>query len=613
MVYEIRPVPARSRRGVTGASAPRIFHPVKILHKYVLKEHFGPLMFAMTALTSLLLLQYIAKRFGELVGKGLPWSIIMEFLLLSLPLTIALSLPMAVLVSTLYAFSRLASENEITAMKASGVSLRNVLTPVLWAAVGVTVFMLGFNDQILPRANHKLRSLQGDIAQKKPTFALREQVINEVSPGKLYLRAGRLSQTSNTMRDITIYDLGDPTRRRTIYADSGNMAMSPNQADLLLTLYNGTVQDVPTSAPDQLQRLYFQTQLTRVPGVGNSFRKTENDTFKGEREMSICEMERNAVAARTRFVAARKEFRDKVAFARKKGVKLSKEVLDTRTTLPVSIGLGEAYCALLGKLKVKALVAQTPAPQNPVQDSVKARTDSARKSIDSAAAISGPVTPQADTPRTPITLQRGTAPIRPPITVPAAVAGGPAPSLGTPATTTAPVTGTKIHAPSTGAETDPFEFVQKEAIPGQMEGVRLKVIDTLRSINRYDVEIQKKFALAFACFIFVLLGAPIALRFPRAGVGLTIGVSLVVFGLYYVGLIAGESLARRGLVPPFVSMWIANAVFLTLALVLLARMGKEAGSNRGGDLGEILDGIKYRLKRRGLRMASRVIPRTSTP
>ena len=252
----------------------------------------------MTALTSLLLLQYIAKRFGELVGKGLPWSVIGEFLVLSLPLTIALSLPMAVLVATLYAFSRLAAENEITAMKASGVSLRNLMTPVLLAALGVTFFMVGFNDQVLPRSNHKLRTLQGDIAQKKPTFALREQVINEVSPGKLYLRAGRLSQTTNVMRDITIYDLGDYSRRRTIYADSGNMTMSPDQQDLLLTLYSGTVQDVPVQSPEQLQRLYFKTQLIRVRGVGNEFQKTQNDTYKGEREMSVCEMQRNAVQAR---------------------------------------------------------------------------------------------------------------------------------------------------------------------------------------------------------------------------------------------------------------------------------------------------------------------------
>ena len=71
------------------------------------------------------------------------------------------------------------------------------------------------------------------------------------------------------------------------------------------------------------------------------------------------------------------------------------------------------------------------------------------------------------------------------------------------------------------------------------------------TIDGDQVEIEKKFAIAAACVIFVLLGAPVALRFPRGGVGLTIGVSLGVFGLYYVGLVAGEALARANLVPPF--------------------------------------------------------------
>jgi lipopolysaccharide export system permease protein len=120
---------------------------VKILHRYVLKEHVGPLTFALTALTSILLLQYIGKHFGELVGKGLPAVVIAEFFALSIPLTVALTLPMAVLVATLYAFSRLAAENEITALKASGVSLVSVLKPVLWAALGVTVVMIAFESQ----------------------------------------------------------------------------------------------------------------------------------------------------------------------------------------------------------------------------------------------------------------------------------------------------------------------------------------------------------------------------------------------------------------------------------------------------------------------------------
>ena len=89
---------------------------MKILSRYVLKEHAGPLVFALAALTSLLLLNYVAKQFGALVGKGLPWTAIVEFFALSIPFTVATTLPMAVLISTLYAFIRLAAEIEITAL-----------------------------------------------------------------------------------------------------------------------------------------------------------------------------------------------------------------------------------------------------------------------------------------------------------------------------------------------------------------------------------------------------------------------------------------------------------------------------------------------------------------
>ena len=570
----------------------------------------GPLLFALTALTSLLLLQYIAKRFGELVGKGLPWSVIFEFLGLSIPLTVALSLPMAVLVATLYAFSRLAAENEITAMKASGVSLRNVLTPVLWAALGVTIFMVGFNDQILPRANHKLRTLQGDIAQKKPTFALSEQVINEVSPGKLYLRAGHLSQTSNRMREITIYDMGDPAIRRTIYADSGNMAMSANQQDLQLTLYSGTVQDVPADHIEQLQRLYFNTQKIRVPGVGNAFQKTQNDNYKGEREMSVCEMQRNAVTSHNQFVSALKEYRQDVAIAKKRGVKLTKEALTVTQKEPISVGVGRVYCNFLKQLKIKELLAeepptpvrmqaQVPAPLPAKQDTgVKVfadtskvvhkgplNVDSLRRAFLPKNAVTGKFTPA---PSSGLILPPPTAGHTPP-----AVAKPTIPSpLGTPPAHASP--GDTV--PPGGGMAMP-----NEVIPGQVESARLRLMDALRNINVYEVEIQKKFALAAACFILVLLGAPIALRFPRGGVGLTIGVSLVVFGLYYVGLIAGESLARRGMMPPVVSMWLANLLFGTIALIMLARMGRESGTSRGGDFSEMIDTIRHKVFRRPMR------------
>jgi lipopolysaccharide export system permease protein len=492
---------------------------VKILHRYVLKEHVGPLTFALTALTSILLLQYIGKHFGDLVGKGLPTLVIAEFFGLSIPLTVALTLPMAVLVATLYAFSRLAAENEITALKASGVSLGSVLEPVLWAALGVTLVMIVFNDQVLPRSNHRLATLQRDIAQKKPTFGLREQVINEVSPGKFYLRAGHLDEASNMMREVTIYDMSDPTRRRTIFADSGNMGMSKGMTDLELTLYNGNMQDVPTNNPDELQRLYFNVDLIRVRGVGNQFQKTTIDSYKSDREMTVCEMQAAQDRARREHEAVRKEFEKNLASLRKAKVKLSKEVLNEDPREPWDVGLGRLYCNAIALLKPKVAHAQAP--------------------------------PRASGVSTPGTSR-------------------PAPSP----------EDTRLQPPDVSNQI------------ATLEAMRARLDESTQLMNAYGVEIHKKFALAVACFVFVLLGAPIALRFPRGGVGLTIGVSLFVFALYYVCLIAGESLGKRGLMPAVLSMWMANVIFAMIALLLLSKMGKEGSTARGGDMREMVDSIR---------------------
>ena len=130
-----------------------------------------------------------------------------------------------------------------------------------------------------------------------------------------------------------------------------------------------------------------------------------------------------------------------------------------------------------------------------------------------------------------------------------------------------------------------------------MDLARIRLNETLGSMNNYDVEIHKKFALAVACVVFVLLGAPVALRFPRGGVGLVIGVSLFVFAAYYSCLIAGEELSNRGMLPPWIAMWAANAIFGGFGLPLALHMGRESGSARGGGLAELLENLRYRMRR----------------
>lgn len=526
---------------------------LKIVTRYILTEHVGPLVFSLSALTSLMLLNYVAKRLGELVGKGLPPRVIAEFLLLSVPFTVAMTLPMAVLVSTLHAFSRMASENEITAFKASGMSLRRLVVPVIVSASLLTLLMVWFNDQVLPAANHRLSTLSNDIARKKPTFALREQIINEVSPGRLYLRAAHLTRVGSAMKDVTIFDLGDPQRRRTIRADSGLLALTPDGRDLLLTLFSGNVIELTAADPTRLQRNFFTTDLVRVRNIGNSLERDSLGGEKSDREMTVCELERKVRHAEV--------VRDSALTALKTLDPMAYKAIPHRT---VKRGIGDAYCRMqswwhgvhfLKQAQAAGLPRQAPAAHVPV--------------------------PQA--------------PAHMPPQAPARVPPPPAqaPVGGTPG-----ATGTPAVPPSAGGTALPPSGaigVAERSVLG--ESVRMSVEQAQTIIDGNQVEIEKKFAIAAACVIFVLLGAPIALRFPRGGVGLTIGVSLGVFGLYYVGLIAGEDLARRGMLSPFWAMWSPNIGLLAVGLVLMARLGREGTTSRGSETSEWWGRLVSRLRR----------------
>lgn len=549
---------------------------MKIINRYVLREHIGPLVFALTALTSLLLLNYIAKRFGDLVGKGLPWSVILEFFYLSVPFTVAMTLPMAILVATLYAFSRLASENEITALRASGVSLNRLLVPVMMGAGVLALAMLAFNDQVLPRANHRLRMLQSDIATKKPTFALREQVINEVIAGRFYLRANHLEEYSNVMREVTIWDLNDPLRPRTILADSGSMAFAPNRTDLILTLHHGHMREVPRDEQDQLQRMFFDSDHIRVEGVANQLERSDDQgRYRGDREMSICEMQENLSEHQVDAAVTRFQLESALVAATRSAVTGEPQTI-LQEELPPSVGIGaeaprpgrtilppgfeirkragltSTYCAMLSRMGVATQVA-----------------------------FGGVQTLHAATVQQPV---RGDTTVALPDTAPV-------------------VTTTPLSA----QPPEPGLVTVEATVPmltSAISAARSRIADNGEEINRFAVEIHKKFALSFACLIFALIGAPIALRFPRGGVGLVIGVSLFVFSIYYVGLIGGEALANRGYVSPFWAMWAANFILLGTAIILLARVGRVGAGNRGEGLGELTYRLRERFRRRGAASSS---------
>jgi lipopolysaccharide export system permease protein len=100
-------------------------------------------------------------------------------------------------------------------------------------------------------------------------------------------------------------------------------------------------------------------------------------------------------------------------------------------------------------------------------------------------------------------------------------------------------------------------------------------------VARYEIEVQKKFALPAACVFLAVAAIAIALSIPRGGWPLLIGASVAVFGAYYVAMVTGESLANRLIVSPYVAMWGANA-FLLAAALLAVRVRRGPRPSAGG-------------------------------
>jgi lipopolysaccharide export system permease protein len=461
---------------------------MSILTRYLLRMHIGPFLFSLSVLTGLLFINTIARKFGDLAGKGLGMDVYLEVFLLSLPHIIALTLPMAVLVSVLFAFSALTADNEITALKASGTNMVRLMIPLVVAGVLLAGGMVWFNDRVLPETNHHLQNLQMDIGRKSPTFSLKEQVVNALPTNNLrnryYLMPASIDHATNRLYDVVIYDLSLGQRARTVYADSGRMALNEQQTDLLLTLYDGWVHEVDTYEPGKFRRVEFGQQLVVVEGVGNQLQRME-ESHRGDREMSLAMLRATADSAKMRH--------DSIVAGAQRDAELA-----VRRTLagPVSVSGVEAL------------------------------------------------------------------PMLPPSS------GGAFANLPPEYMVTRP--------PSEAA--DPI--AQTAAIDLEVHRVRAQMEQ--RTANQYTVEYHKKFAIPVACIVFVLIGAPLAVRFPRGGVGMVIAISLTIFGVYYMSLIGGESLGDRGHVSPFLGPWGPNVVFGILALYGLTRIGKETSTTRGG-------------------------------
>ena len=366
-----------------------------LLDRYILKEHIAPFFYGLVIISLIFILNFAFQILGKIIGKGLNPSVIAEYFFLNLAWILALAIPMAVLVATLMAFGRLASEGEITAFKASGISLFRLTVAPFAAALIVAGLVVGFNNSVLPNFNHRARLLGADIRRKKPTLSIEPGVFVLDIPNYVLL-ASKVDPKSSRLWDVTIYDESDPKTQTTLTAEEGSLVFSKTDGVFIFTLEHGEIHRINKKNKRSYQKTRFGRTAIRIQVPGMLLKRRES-SYRGDREQSA-------------------------------------------------------------RMLLKKVGALKKDPQK-----------------------------------------------------------------------------------------------------------------NRRRINMLMVEVHKKYSIPFACLIFVLIGAPLGVRVRRSGMGVSGGLSILFFLIYWIALGAGEDLADRNRLSPFWAMWAPNVLVGVLGLYLFLR------------------------------------------
>ncbi len=265
--------------------------PVIILGRHILRMHIGPFLFSVVLLMFIFLLQFLMKYLDQLAGKGLSAAVIIELITLNLAWMVVLAVPMGVLVATLMAFGGLASTNQVTAMRASGISLYRMIAPVFVAAILLCYLLIRFNNDVLPDANHRVKVLTSDISRKKPTLSLMPGMFTQLLQGHSIL-VRKTFENSNDLEGVTIIDHSSPTTTSTITARRGTISFSPDYRKLIMDLEDGQIHQVNAQQQGQYRVIEFTTHRMAMDAEGFNFQRSQESlTPRGDRELSAQAMQ----------------------------------------------------------------------------------------------------------------------------------------------------------------------------------------------------------------------------------------------------------------------------------------------------------------------------------
>ncbi|HMS64633.1 MAG TPA: LptF/LptG family permease [Ignavibacteria bacterium] len=260
---------------------------MKIFDRYILKSLIAPFIFALSTVIFIFLFQFLIKSLDQFVGKGLSIWLIIQLISLNLAWMLTLAVPMAILVCSLMTFGTLSSGNEITIIKASGISLTRLMFPLMLFSVVMFYLMIRFNNDVLPEANHKARILLYDISKTKPTFILDEgKFSNDLNGVQILVK--KTFPNSNNIEGVYIYMYSDPANKNLLTAKSGDISFSTDFKKIIMNLNDGEIHQLNLKdINNSYRKIKFEKHRLTFDAEGFGFKNSSENVFaRGERELS---------------------------------------------------------------------------------------------------------------------------------------------------------------------------------------------------------------------------------------------------------------------------------------------------------------------------------------
>ncbi|MBQ3844217.1 MAG: LptF/LptG family permease [Bacteroidales bacterium] len=267
-----------------------ILYVLKKLNIYIIKQYIGTFIFTFFVAIFILLMQFLWTWVDEFIGKGVEFAVMFKLLFYTSVTFVPMALPLAILLSSLMCFGNLGEYYELVAMKASGISTWKVMRPLLYFSLTMSVLGFFFSNNVMPVANLKMQSTLYDVSHKKMTLEIPEGVFYR-GIDKYVIKVAKKSKDGNWMYDVMIYDHTDGKGNvKVTVADSGYMAMTPSQREMIFTLYDGynyneVIDDKDYRTHRPFQKMKFKRQIVMFDMSQFDMKHMSEDAFKNHQTM----------------------------------------------------------------------------------------------------------------------------------------------------------------------------------------------------------------------------------------------------------------------------------------------------------------------------------------